>query len=164
MDSIDAGMRAPRRRATARIAGASLAAIALVLLTIAPAAAHEGSADLGLDDISITSATVDARTGLVTISGRIQCSQDLTQLSVYAGAEQLVGRLNLISGSGGDELDCVAEAGTADWSVSFYAWNGKFAPGQARVGASAFVFFCTEEECFEDGVETGVLLLRLTRA
>lgn len=163
MDRLDTDGRRDRR-ARYRLAGA-LAGLAL-LLAATPVAADVGGggSDLGLSGITITAATINPASGLVTISGEIECSEDVHDVNVGAGAEQLVGRLNVISGSAGTSLDCAADPGLASWSVSFYGYNGKFAPGNARVGASAFVFFCTDEECFEDGVETGVLSVRLTRA
>jgi hypothetical protein len=166
MNPFDSPQRIDRRRALVRIALALAAVAALVALAAGPVAADSepgGGESLGLDAVRVTSATVDPRSGLVTISGEIECSQDIEEVHIDAGAEQLVGRLNVIQGSGDTSVGCPAEAGGSAWVVSFHGWDGKFAPGVARVSASAWTFVCTEEECFEDFVESGPLSLRLHR-
>ena len=155
-------MALSRTRALARaLVIGSLTAIAA--LSPGPILAHdEDPADLGLDAIAVTAAAVD-RTGLVTIAGEIACSQDLHDTSVWVDVTQVVGRLSSLSGSNGTSLDCLAEDGSASWSLSFYAYEGRFAPGKARLEAFAEVGFCTDEECFFDSVSTGTMEIRLRR-
>ena len=121
-----------------------------------------GESDLGLDGLTITSATVAPRTGLVTISGEISCSQDL-HASVGVGLTQVVGRLSSLSGDGWTDIECAAADEAAGFSVEFYAWSGRFAPGHARLSAYAYTETCTEEECFFDSISLENASIRLTR-
>ena len=121
-----------------------------------------GNADLGLDAITISTNTVQPRTGLVTVTGRVECSQDL-EAYVWGDVSQVVGRVWTVSGGGDTTVECLAADGSADFSVSFYAGSGKFVPGRARLEAFADTGYCTEEECFYDDVSTGTLIVRLSR-
>lgn len=152
----------PRRSAAATLAGFAAA----LTLAVAPVTANGGGgdSDLGLDAISIASTSVEARTGLVTITGQIGCSQDLEAVWIGTSLSQVVGRFHTIWGWGSTEASCLAADGVASFEVAFYADNGRFAPGSARLNASADVFFCTEENCFGDSVSTGDLLVRLGRS
>lgn len=121
-----------------------------------------GETDLGLDGLTITSATVVPKTGLVTISGEIACSQDL-HAGVWVELTQVVGRLSSIHGGNGTDVECAAADGVAGFSFEFYPWDGKFAPGRARLSAYAETGSCTEEECFFDSVSLENANIRLTR-
>jgi len=122
-----------------------------------------GSADLGLDAITITSASVNGRTGVATVSGRISCSQDITDVFVSAQLEQVVGRFNTIRGWGGAQVSCSAATGSAAWSFIVRAEQGKFAGGNATVYADAGIDICTEFECLSDYVSVGPQAIRLGR-
>jgi hypothetical protein len=121
-----------------------------------------GNADLGLDGVTISRATVQPRTALVTVAGQIDCSQDL-EAFVWVEVSQVVGRVWTVYGSGETLVDCLASDGSTDFSVSFYAGNGKFVPGRARLAGFAETGYCTEEECFYDDVEIGPMTMRLRR-
>jgi hypothetical protein len=102
----------------------------------------------------------------VTVTGQIQCSQDL-QASIGLDLTQVVGRFWTISGGGGTGVECLEAEGTADFSLTFYPWSGKFAPGHARIQGYADTYMCTgepdAEECFYDSVAIGPMNVRLTR-
>ncbi len=151
------------RRSTRLLAlGGLLAAILVWPTAVAADTTGGGGADLGLDAVSVSTIEVQARTGLVTVAGQVDCSQDL-QASVWIELTQVVGRLWTISGGGATEVECLAADGSANFGVSFYAWSGKFAPGPARLQGFAETGYCTEEECFFDGVAIGPMPVRLTR-
>ena len=121
-----------------------------------------GTADLGLEAVTISSGSVVAKTGVVTLTGSIDCTQDL-EAGVFVDLAQVVGRFNTIRGFGFTTVGCLATAGHAAFSMSFLADQGKFAPGGARVSAGADVFVCDEVtgECFEDFVSYGPASIRL---
>ena len=121
-----------------------------------------GDADLGLDGATILTTSVQPRTGLVTVAGRVECSQDL-QASVWVEMTQVVGRLFTIAGGGSTDVECLAADGTAAFSLSFSAWSGRFAPGPARLQGSADAWSCTEEDCSFDSIEIGPMRVRLSR-
>ena len=144
---------------------AAVAAVLLVLVAAMPATANGGGGegDLGLDDLSITSATVDTRTGVVTVAGEVACSQDIEHLDVSVGINQPVGRFRSVTGWESDHFACLAADGTAAFSLTVLPDAGKFGVGSAFVGASASTFICTEEQCLEDFVEYGPTSVRLVR-
>ena len=122
-----------------------------------------GSADLGLEAITINGGNVAPKTGFVTLNGTITCNQDLTA-SVGVEATQVVGRFNTIRGFGWQEVTCsgtIATPGTARFSLSFFADQGKFAPGNVRISAYADTFVCGEFECVGDFATFGPATLRL---
>src|SRR5262245_44222019 len=92
-----------------------------------------GSADLGLDGISITSTKVDGKTGIATVSGSITCSQDLSDVFVNAEIDQIVGRFHTLRGWGATSVDCNAADGTAAWTIRIQPDQGKFANGRATI-------------------------------
>src|SRR5215213_6076091 len=114
-----------RARPLALILGLVLAAMPMssVLADTTPGG---GADDLGLESVTITGGTVVAKTGLLTLNGSIACSQDLTA-SVGADVTQVVGRFHTIRGFGSTEVGCLAADGSAVFSMSFYADEGKFA-------------------------------------
>ena len=122
-----------------------------------------GNADLGLDAIAITSARVNARTGIATVNGTIACSKDLSGVFVGAELDQVVGRFHTLRGWGGTSVDCAAADGSAPWSLTIQADQGKFANGRATLGASADYGFCDDVDCYDDAVFIGPSTIRLGR-
>jgi hypothetical protein len=146
----------------ARLVALFTLCLAMLVSPIAVAADTGGSnADLGLDGVTISKTSVAGRTGLVTVAGRISCSQDIDAY-VYVDLSQVVGRISTISGGGATEVECLAADGSADFSLSFYAWSGKFAGGQARLQGVAETAVCTEEECQFDAIAFGPTNVRLS--
>lgn len=119
--------------------------------------------DLGLETITITSGSVNGRTGVATVSGTISCSQDITDVFVSTQLEQVVGRFNTIRGWGWAQVSCSAATGSAAWSVIVRAEQGKFAGGTATVYADAYLDFCTDFECLSDYASVGPESIRLGR-
>src|SRR5690242_14627522 len=70
-----------------------------------------GGADLGLDAVTVTSTHVNSRTGIATVNGTIDCSQDVAGVFVSAEIDQVVGRFNTLRGWGGASVDCLAADG-----------------------------------------------------
>ena len=122
-----------------------------------------GTADLGLDAVTITSASVNGRTGVATISGTIGCSQDITDVFISTQLEQVVGRFNTIRGWGWTQVSCSAATGNAAWSAIVRADQGKFAGGRATVYADAYLDFCTDIECLSDYASVGPESIHLGR-
>lgn len=122
-----------------------------------------GGTDLGLEAITINGGTVIAKTGEVTLTGSITCTQDL-EASVFVDLAQVVGRFNTIRGFGSTSVGCLAAAGSASFTVSLFADQGKFAPGAARVQAFADTGFCNDVDCFFDSATYGPASIRLAGA
>ena len=121
----------------------------LLLGAAAPANAHGGEGDLGLEGISVDSLVVNPRDGTVTATGTITCSAELAGIFVGVDLSQVVGRFHTINGSGGTAVDCPAPAAEGEPSIASYSvlvipWEGKFAGGSAWV--SAFADICVETE------------------
>jgi hypothetical protein len=125
-------------------------ALSLALASAGIAAADTtpgGEGSYGGLDVTITSTSVNARTGLVSISGEVTCEVDFDYVGVQVELAQVVGRLNTLRGWGAADLGgCLATAGTASFTTSFYADSGRFAPGKAKVAVSAY----GEGGCAED--------------
>lgn len=119
-----------------------------------------GGTDLGLEAVTISGGTVIGKTGQVTLVGSITCTQDL-EASVFVDLAQVVGRFNTIRGFGFASVSCLAVDGSASFTMSFFADQGKFAPGAARVQASADTGFCDEVDCFFDEASYGPASIRL---
>jgi hypothetical protein len=110
-----------------------------------------GDGSFGGLDVSVTSASVNAKTGLVAVSGVVTCEVDFDSVSAYVDLSQLVGRLFTVRGWGyADIAGCAAADGTASFSMSFYGESGRFAPGTAKIRVEAY----GEGGCHEDP-ETG---------
>jgi hypothetical protein len=129
-------------------------ALLLTLATAGLAAADTtpggGGTEGGLD-VAVTSASINARTGQVTVTGEVTCEADFDYVSAYVDLSQLVGRLFTVRGSGYvDPGGCAAADGSVSFTISFYADSGKFAPGRAQIRVEAY----GEGGCFEDP-ETG---------
>jgi hypothetical protein len=93
-----------------------------------------------------------AQDGQVTVSGTITCSR-APRAWAYVVLRQAVGRL-ILTGEGDMDEQGVACDGTAvPWSLSFYAWNGRFAPGNATVSVYASAcnrYICTPGDVTKD--------------
>ena len=141
--------------------------LALVLGVAGPVLADTtgggGSADLGLDGIAVTSASVNARTGIATVSGTVSCSQDFTGASVFVELDQVVGRFHTLRGWGGASVDCLAADGSGEWTMTIQPDQGKFANGRATITASAELDVCDEFDCVFDFAGMGPATIRLGR-
>jgi hypothetical protein len=122
-----------------------------------------GGADLGLDAITITQGSVNARTGIATIRGTIECSQDLTGAFVSVELDQVVGRFHTLRGWGGTSVDCLVADGVAAWTLTIQPDQGKFANGGAVVSAFAEIDVCTDVDCLSDAAGLGPVSIRLGR-
>jgi len=152
-----------RKGLLAALVGVALATVSASSV-LADTTGGGGSADLGLDAIRIDGGTVVSKTGFVTLTGSIDCSQDI-QAYVGADAAQVVGRFNTIRGFGDVyPVTCLAADGRASFTMSFFADQGKFAPGSVRVSAYADVGFCDDNtgECFDEFASFGPASIRLT--
>ncbi len=130
-----------------------------------------GEGSYGGLDVTITSATVNPKTGLVSVSGQVTCSVDFDWASAEVVLSQAVGRLTTLRGWGwADTSGCLAAAGTASFTMSFYADSGRFAPGRAKVQVSAYgQGGCVEDPdtgevvCANDGWASHGIAIRLAR-
>ncbi len=147
-----------RVRLLAVLVAAILAAISVS--SVFAAGGGGSTADLGLEAVTISGGTVIAKTGQVTLAGSITCTQDL-EAFVYVDLAQVVGRFNTIRGFGATPVSCLVADGSASFTISFFADQGKFAPGAARVQALAETWFCTEVECFYDFASYGPVSIKL---
>ena len=120
-----------------------------------------GGADLGLDAIAVTSTHVNGKTGIATVNGTIDCSQDLFGVFVAAEIDQVVGRFNTLRGWGGASVDCVAADGSASWTLTIQPDQGKFANGRATIAAFAELDLCTDVDCVADFADFGPQAIRL---
>ena len=139
------------------------AMVTVVTIANADTTGGGGGTDLGLDSITITHGSVNARTGIATVSGTIDCSQDLTEAFIGVELDQLVGRFHTLRGWGGTSVDCLAADGSATWTMTIQPDEGKFANGRAVVTAFAEVDVCTDVDCFSDAVGQGPVPIRLGR-
>ena len=89
-------------------------------------------------DVAITSASVDPKSGLVSVSGHITCDVDFDYVGVDIQLSQLVGRLNTLRGYGFAEMACTAADGSATFTMALSADSGRFAPGAAKIQVSAW--------------------------
>jgi hypothetical protein len=125
-------------------------ALASAGLAVADTTPGGGGNDAGLS-ITVMSTSVVAKTGLVTISGKVTCEADLDWGGVQASVSQGVGRLTTLRGYGwADTAGCVAASGGSPFTMSFYAESGRFAPGRAQLSVDAW----GQGGCQEDA-ETG---------
>ena len=101
-------------------------------------------------DIEVTqdSATVDPRTGEVTISGTVTCSAPL-EAQVYGGVNQPVGRTDSVEGFGYGAFYCDKDG--QPYSFSLFPYRGRFAPGRAVITVDAYV--CNEFTCDGDRLQ-----------
>ncbi len=134
-----------------------VAMLAMPLVTAVPALAAPGpgDSDLGLDDITVTSTTIDSKTKELTVSGTVTCSEPLS-VFVEASVRQDVGRFNTVHGGGGTEVACDGETA---FSLTASTFEGSFGGGSATVDADAIA--CNDEfDC--DFAEVGPISTKLT--
>ena len=140
-----------------RAAAGALVLGLLVTATAAPVAAQE--TDEIFTNFTVTSATVDAQTGAVTVTGTVTCARVGT-FFLDINLAQTVGRFHTIRGYGGTVVECTEVGQTVVFTATVEAEEGKFAPGRARLRAYA-IGNCTEFDCeFQFLADT---TLRLTR-
>ena len=150
-----------------KIRFALLVGVALALVSASSALADTsggGGADLGLEAVSINAGSVVGKTGEVTLTGSIGCTQDVEGF-VYVDVAQVVGRFHTIRGWGETSFSCLAAGGSAAFSISILADQGRFAPGAVRVSAGADTGYCDVvgevEECFYDSASFGPASIRI---
>ncbi len=135
-----------------------LAVPLLLVAAAAPVSAQEGHEDTVIADPVITSATV-ARSGDVTLTGTVTCEEaGFAFLELHL--RQNVGRLHTIQGGGFTEVECTEAGEVVPFTTTVRPFEGRFAPGRARL----FMFAqgeCDEFSCeFEDFGERTVRLTR----
>jgi hypothetical protein len=95
--------------------------------------------------VQFSSATVNPRTGVVTVTGKITCSE-WTYVDYLIEVQQQVGRIYTINGADGAHGDCETPASfpaSFTYRVSFTANSGVFKPGPALVKAT--IWYCAME-------------------
>jgi hypothetical protein len=94
-------------------------------------------------------ATVNAKTGAVTLSGTLACSRS-AEVWVSGQITQLFARRVAITGSFSLAVTCTAPSSA--WEAVITGTNGRFAAGSARVDAGAFScqFTCASAYAAED--------------
>jgi hypothetical protein len=110
-----------------RLLATMLMMLGLLTLGVTPVAAQE---ELTVD-VTFDQATVDPRTGEVTLSGTITCSEPAV-VDVFGELRQQVGRIFTVRGFFGVFVECPGPEGTT-FTVTFTADQGRFAPGAARL-------------------------------
>jgi hypothetical protein len=106
-----------------------------------------GEGSYGGLDVAVTSTSVNAKTGLVTVTGEVTCEVDFDYVGANVEVSQVVGRLHTLRGWGWADTDgCAAAAGRIPFTMSFYADSGRFAPGKAMIRMEAY----GEGNCAED--------------
>jgi hypothetical protein len=109
-------------------------------------------------DITVNSTgTVDAHTGIATISGTYTCSNG-SFIEAFVDASQKVGngRNATIFGSGSFFASGTCDGAPHTWSVAVVPQSGKFAGGKAMT--VTFAFACGAFQCTEGFVEQTVQL------
>ncbi len=132
-------------RTGSRLAFWILIALLLLASTAIPAAAHSGTANLGIDAVGITSVT-RITLGRVALKGTVTCSKTTSGVNVWAGVRQVAGRTNTVSGENYRTIRCVA--GTkVPFSMTITPEQGKFVGGNALAWAHAekYVYWETDE-------------------
>ncbi|HEX8780894.1 MAG TPA: DUF6299 family protein, partial [Nocardioides sp.] len=94
-----------------------------------------------LEAFTIDGASVNAKTGVVTLRTTVTCSETGGFVFVEASLRQRVGR-RIIRGFGFAEIEC---AGPTPVTLEVEGENGLFVAGRATVEAVA----CSDEECLE---------------
>ena len=98
--------------------------------------------------------TVNARTGVATISGTYTCT-GADFLDVSGDVRQNVGRFTILGSFGFFDFG-TCDGASHSWSAGVFPQNGKFAGGKALT--VAFAFACGPFECAEGFVEQTVQL------
>ena len=104
-------------------------------------------------DVTQESATVDPQTGQVTISGTVTCSEP-ADAQVYVTVMQPIGRGNGISGSSYTPVRCDQDG--EPYTVSLFAYQGRFGPGRAVVTVDAYA--CSFYSCDDAHLQQSVRL------
>jgi hypothetical protein len=91
-------------------------------------------------------ATVDVKTGVVSLSGTLTCSRAAAGVQLFVTVQQLFARRVLISGTASPLIDC--QAPSTAWQVAITGSNGRFGAGAADLKAGAFrcYFVCTSAD------------------
>jgi len=99
---------------------------------------------------------VDPRSGVVSISGTVTCT-DADFVEIFGEVRQQVGRFTI---RGFFELffDSICDGTPQSWTAEATGETGKYAGG--RVTVSVFAFSCGDEECASDSEERTVRLRR----
>jgi hypothetical protein len=143
-----------------RLLATMLVMLGLLTLGVAPAVAQE---ELTVE-VTFDQTTVDPRTGEVTLSGTITCSEPAL-VDVFGELRQQVGRIFTVRGFVGVFVECPGPEGTT-FTVTVTADQGRFVPGPARL--TAVVFGCVLDpvtfECTETFVEELDRAIRLAPA
>lgn len=109
-----------------------------------------------LEDFTVNRfGSVNAQTGIATISGSYTCSHG-EFINVFGDARQNVGRVATISGSGFFFDDGTCDGLPHPWSFDVVPQSGKFAGGKAMT--VTFAFACGTFECASGYVERKVQL------
>lgn len=107
-------------------------------------------------DVSIAlarKASVDLKTGMVTLAGTVACNRE-TFVSISGQLTETVARRAVLQGTFYTSVACVAPV--TIWSATVVAYNGKFGAGPAEASASAFA---CELSCDSDQKSGSVLLV-----
>ncbi len=149
---------------TAKSFATIVTSLALLLTTgVAPAAADTAPVEAQVDlisDLTLTSATVDQRTGLVTVMGTVVCAVEVDRASVSALVRQTHGG-DAIIGFASRQLQCTGEPEAfAIQVVTDPSTGGRFRKGWTLVTLIADACSTVLETCeFE---VTDIITLRLT--
>ncbi len=108
-------------------------ALLLLGLAVSAAAAHEGKVNMGIDAVSLTSATRTS-IGDVIVKGTVTCSKTTSGVTVYTTVRQVAGRTNTIWGEDEGTIRCVAGK-KLPFSATVEPGWGKFVGGKAVVSA-----------------------------
>ena len=115
-----------------RLLATMLVMLGLLTLGVAPAAAQE-------EDLTVEvtfDATIDPRTGQVTLSGTISCSEPAF-VDIFGELHQQVGRIFTVSGFFGVRVQCPGPEGIT-YAVPVTPYQGRLTPGPARLTGSVF--------------------------
>jgi hypothetical protein len=94
--------------------------------------------------------TVNPRTGEVTVSGTVECSQD-SEFQISGEVGQRAGRA-IIRGFFSESITCTGGEEPIEWTATLQGENGRFVAGRAAVAATA------DCDCNVDSVSTTVQL------
>jgi hypothetical protein len=98
---------------------------------------------------------VKPKTGEVTVSGTVSCSED-SDLLLFGVATQRAGRVNIQGFFGSESVSCAGGQEPTPWSFTFEGRNGIFVAGRASVTVD--VFGCGAITCDQDEVSRTVRL------
>ena len=110
-------------RNTVRLLVTTLVMLGLLVLSLTPAGAQ--------DQLTIDQATVDPRTGEVTLTGTVTCSAPVT-VGINGWLDQQIGHNLTVQGSFSQNVDCPGPEG-AMFSIAITPDEGRFIPGEAHL-------------------------------